>query len=141
MQPDESTLTRDICRSPCAPDCVVGGVQGKPSLWAVMLLTSSFSMAVVLAYLSHTPIAGRALGFGRQRKEPHRMQCPGFVTMVGPLQLRPACSRALTRIFNLSDQDNNQILSDDELNYFQVGLAVELQYLPVLLGSFYLTSR
>ncbi|XP_046783492.1 mitochondrial Rho GTPase 2 isoform X3 [Gallus gallus] len=34
-------------------------------------------------------------------------------------QLRPACSRALTRIFNLSDQDNNQILSDDELNYFQ----------------------
>lgn len=54
--------------------------------------------------------------------------------MVGPLQLRPACSRALTRIFNLSDQDNNQILSDDELNYFQVGLAVELQHLPVLLG-------
>uniref|UniRef100_A0A8B9UB65 EF-hand domain-containing protein n=1 Tax=Anas zonorhyncha TaxID=75864 RepID=A0A8B9UB65_9AVES len=34
-------------------------------------------------------------------------------------QLRPACARALTRIFNLSDQDNNQILSDDELNYFQ----------------------
>lgn len=37
------------------------------------------------------------------------------------LQLKPACARALTRIFNLSDQDNNQILSDDELNYFQVG--------------------
>uniref|UniRef100_A0A8C8S1V1 Mitochondrial Rho GTPase n=1 Tax=Pelusios castaneus TaxID=367368 RepID=A0A8C8S1V1_9SAUR len=34
-------------------------------------------------------------------------------------QLRPACARALTRIFNISDQDNNQILSDDELNYFQ----------------------
>ncbi|RLV89514.1 hypothetical protein DV515_00014826 [Chloebia gouldiae] len=34
-------------------------------------------------------------------------------------QLKPACARALTRIFNLSDQDNNQILSDDELNYFQ----------------------
>ncbi|KAH0631803.1 hypothetical protein JD844_019630 [Phrynosoma platyrhinos] len=34
-------------------------------------------------------------------------------------QLRPACTRALTRIFNMSDQDNNQILSDDELNYFQ----------------------
>lgn len=46
--------------------------------------------------------------------------------MVGLLQLKPACARALTRIFNLSDQDNNQILSDDELNYFQVGLAVEL---------------
>lgn len=37
------------------------------------------------------------------------------------LQLKPACAQALTRIFNLSDQDNNQILSDDELNYFQVG--------------------
>nr|XP_014429766.1 mitochondrial Rho GTPase 2 [Pelodiscus sinensis] len=34
-------------------------------------------------------------------------------------QLRPACARALTRIFNISDQDNNQILSDEELNYFQ----------------------
>lgn len=34
-------------------------------------------------------------------------------------QLRPACTRALTRIFNMSDQDNNQILSDEELNYFQ----------------------
>ncbi|NWQ78395.1 MIRO2 GTPase, partial [Columbina picui] len=34
-------------------------------------------------------------------------------------QLKPACAQALTRIFNLSDQDNNQILSDDELNYFQ----------------------
>ncbi|XP_037766456.1 mitochondrial Rho GTPase 2 isoform X1 [Chelonia mydas] len=34
-------------------------------------------------------------------------------------QLRPTCARALTRIFNISDQDNNQILSDDELNYFQ----------------------
>ncbi|XP_054246961.1 mitochondrial Rho GTPase 2 isoform X5 [Indicator indicator] len=34
-------------------------------------------------------------------------------------QLKPACARALTRIFNLSDQDNNQVLSDEELNYFQ----------------------
>ncbi|XP_056661716.1 mitochondrial Rho GTPase 2 isoform X3 [Monodelphis domestica] len=34
-------------------------------------------------------------------------------------QLRPACAQALTRIFRLSDQDNNQVLSDDELNYFQ----------------------
>ncbi|XP_070616871.1 mitochondrial Rho GTPase 2 isoform X3 [Erythrolamprus reginae] len=35
-------------------------------------------------------------------------------------QLQPACAQALTRIFTLSDQDNNQILSDEELNYFQV---------------------
>ncbi|XP_036593665.1 mitochondrial Rho GTPase 2 isoform X2 [Trichosurus vulpecula] len=34
-------------------------------------------------------------------------------------QLRPSCAQALTRIFRLSDQDNNQVLSDDELNYFQ----------------------
>nr|XP_033818923.1 mitochondrial Rho GTPase 2 isoform X1 [Geotrypetes seraphini] len=34
-------------------------------------------------------------------------------------QLRPQSTRALTRIFNISDQDNNQILSDDELNFFQ----------------------
>ncbi|XP_070616880.1 mitochondrial Rho GTPase 2 isoform X12 [Erythrolamprus reginae] len=34
-------------------------------------------------------------------------------------QLQPACAQALTRIFTLSDQDNNQILSDEELNYFQ----------------------
>lgn len=37
------------------------------------------------------------------------------------LQLKPACVQALTRIFNLADQDNNQILCDDELNCFQVG--------------------
>ncbi|KAG8145492.1 hypothetical protein E2320_012018, partial [Naja naja] len=36
------------------------------------------------------------------------------------VELRPACAQALTRIFTMSDQDNNQILSDDELNYFQV---------------------
>lgn len=81
--------------------------------------------------------AGRALcrwGLGGRRKIHTEYSALVYVTVVGPLQLRPACSRALTRIFNLSDQDNNQILSDDELNYFQVGLAVELQYLPVLLG-------
>lgn len=55
--------------------------------------------------------------------------------MVGPLQLKPACARALTRIFNLSDQDNNQILSDDELNYFQVGLAAELSIPQSLMES------
>lgn len=36
------------------------------------------------------------------------------------LQLRPACTRALTRIFRLSDQDLDQMLSDQELNAFQV---------------------
>ncbi|OCT64494.1 mitochondrial Rho GTPase 2 isoform X1 [Xenopus laevis] len=34
-------------------------------------------------------------------------------------QLRPQCKKALTRIFTISDQDSNQILSDEELNYFQ----------------------
>ncbi|XP_038618481.1 mitochondrial Rho GTPase 2 [Tachyglossus aculeatus] len=34
-------------------------------------------------------------------------------------RLRPSCAKALTRIFRLSDQDNNQVLSDDELNFFQ----------------------
>lgn len=36
------------------------------------------------------------------------------------LQLRPACTQALTRIFRLSDQDLDQALSDEELNAFQV---------------------
>lgn len=34
-------------------------------------------------------------------------------------QLKPQCVRALTRIFNISDQDNDRILSDTELNNFQ----------------------
>ncbi|XP_023672342.2 mitochondrial Rho GTPase 2 [Paramormyrops kingsleyae] len=34
-------------------------------------------------------------------------------------QLRPSCVRALSRIFIVSDQDNDGILSDDELNCFQ----------------------
>ncbi|XP_004604268.1 mitochondrial Rho GTPase 2 isoform X2 [Sorex araneus] len=34
-------------------------------------------------------------------------------------QLRPACTQALTRIFRLSDQDLDQMLSDQELNAFQ----------------------
>lgn len=36
------------------------------------------------------------------------------------LQLKPLCVRALSRIFYVSDQDNDRILSDDELNCFQV---------------------
>ncbi|KAM4716009.1 mitochondrial Rho GTPase 2 [Anableps anableps] len=34
-------------------------------------------------------------------------------------QLKPACVRALSRIFFISDQDNDRILSDAELNSFQ----------------------
>uniref|UniRef100_A0A665VB67 Mitochondrial Rho GTPase n=1 Tax=Echeneis naucrates TaxID=173247 RepID=A0A665VB67_ECHNA len=34
-------------------------------------------------------------------------------------QLKPSCVRALTRIFYVSDQDNDRILSDTELNRFQ----------------------
>uniref|UniRef100_A0AAX7SHG1 Mitochondrial Rho GTPase n=1 Tax=Astatotilapia calliptera TaxID=8154 RepID=A0AAX7SHG1_ASTCA len=34
-------------------------------------------------------------------------------------QLKPSCVRALTRIFYISDQDNDRILSDAELNSFQ----------------------
>ncbi|KAM6897856.1 mitochondrial Rho GTPase 2 [Xenentodon cancila] len=34
-------------------------------------------------------------------------------------QLKPACVRALSRIFYISDQDNDHILSDAELNSFQ----------------------
>lgn len=35
-------------------------------------------------------------------------------------QLKPLCVRALSRIFYISDQDNDRILSDAELNCFQV---------------------
>ncbi|KAM9489438.1 mitochondrial Rho GTPase 2 isoform 2-T2 [Clarias gariepinus] len=34
-------------------------------------------------------------------------------------QLKPQCVRALSRIFRISDQDNDRILSDAELNCFQ----------------------
>ncbi|KAJ8786500.1 hypothetical protein J1605_005989 [Eschrichtius robustus] len=35
-------------------------------------------------------------------------------------QLMPKCAQALTRIFRLSDQDMDQVLSDQELNAFQM---------------------
>lgn len=44
----------------------------------------------------------------------------GIVLSKLSLQLRPACTQALTRIFRLSDQDLDQALSDEELNAFQV---------------------
>ncbi|XP_030637130.1 mitochondrial Rho GTPase 1b isoform X1 [Chanos chanos] len=34
-------------------------------------------------------------------------------------EMRPACVRALTRIFKVSDLDNDGILNDNELNFFQ----------------------
>ncbi|KAM4011870.1 mitochondrial Rho GTPase 1-like, partial [Anomaloglossus baeobatrachus] len=35
-------------------------------------------------------------------------------------ELKPACVKALTRIFKISDLDNDGILNDGELNFFQV---------------------
>lgn len=36
--------------------------------------------------------------------------------------MKPACIKALTRIFRISDQDNDGTLNDAELNFFQVPL-------------------
>lgn len=44
------------------------------------------------------------------------MQPPQFIL----LQLKPSCIKALTRIFKVSDLDNDGILNDNELNFFQV---------------------
>lgn len=35
--------------------------------------------------------------------------------------MKPSCIKALTRIFKISDLDNDGILNDHELNFFQVG--------------------
>lgn len=35
--------------------------------------------------------------------------------------MKPLCIKALTRIFKVSDLDNDGILNDTELNFFQVG--------------------
>lgn len=35
-------------------------------------------------------------------------------------QLKQSCIKALTRIFKISDLDNDGILNDNELNFFQV---------------------
>ncbi|NWI90669.1 MIRO1 GTPase, partial [Pitta sordida] len=37
-------------------------------------------------------------------------------------EMKPACIKALTRIFRISDQDNDGTLNDAELNFFQVPL-------------------
>lgn len=44
-------------------------------------------------------------------------------------QLKPMCVRALSRIFYISDQDNDRILSDLELNCFQVPARVARDHL------------
>lgn len=40
--------------------------------------------------------------------------------------MKPACIKALTRIFRISDQDNDGTLNDAELNFFQVPLLLIL---------------
>lgn len=40
--------------------------------------------------------------------------------MFSVFQLKPSCVKALTRIFKVSDLDNDGILNDNELNFFQV---------------------
>lgn len=35
-------------------------------------------------------------------------------------QMKPLCVKALTRIFKVSDLDNDGNLNDNELNFFQV---------------------
>lgn len=37
--------------------------------------------------------------------------------------MKPSCVKALTRIFKISDLDNDGILNDNELNFFQVTVA------------------
>lgn len=47
--------------------------------------------------------------------------CPALnYPISSPLQLKPSCIKALTRIFKVSDLDNDGILNDNELNFFQV---------------------
>ena len=45
-----------------------------------------------------------------------------IVSLLNDLQMKPACIKALTRIFKISDQDNDGTLNDAELNFFQVAL-------------------
>lgn len=41
-------------------------------------------------------------------------------------ELKPECKRALCRIFNICDLDNDGILNDYELNLFQVSVALHI---------------
>lgn len=47
-----------------------------------------------------------------------------FVTLVC-LQMKPSCIKALTRIFKVSDLDNDGVLNDNELNFFQVRVCMQ----------------
>jgi hypothetical protein len=40
--------------------------------------------------------------------------------------MKSACIKALTRIFKISDQDNDGTLNDAELNFFQVAFLASL---------------
>ncbi len=44
------------------------------------------------------------------------------------LQMRSACVRSLTRIFKVSDLDNDGILNDHELTFFQVRFLLSRVY-------------
>lgn len=56
--------------------------------------------------------------------------------------MKPSCVKALTRIFKISDLDNDGILNDNELNFFQVTSAyssvfpnASADYLLIIIGS------
>lgn len=49
--------------------------------------------------------------------------------------MKPACIKALTRIFKISDQDNDGTLNDAELNFFQVAFFY-FRYLYILIFFF-----
>ncbi|XP_072337553.1 mitochondrial Rho GTPase 2 isoform X2 [Scyliorhinus torazame] len=42
-----------------------------------------------------------------------------FMEIETCVELKPSCVQALTRIFNISDLDNDEILNDTEMNFFQ----------------------
>lgn len=50
--------------------------------------------------------------------------------------MKPACIKALTRIFKISDQDNDGTLNDAELNFFQVAFFY-FRYLYILIFFFF----
>lgn len=50
--------------------------------------------------------------------------------------MKPACIKALTRIFKISDQDNDGTLNDAELNFFQVAFSY-FRYLYILIFFFF----
>lgn len=49
--------------------------------------------------------------------------------------MKSLCVKALTRIFKVSDLDNDGILNDNELNFFQVNCPSRLRIKLVLTNS------